>query len=300
MLRLRLLQLLVRVAARTPVSVLYAVSGLMATLTWYASGSIRSVTRDHMRHVFPTATPPRTIDRAARGATRSAGYYYVDFARYAHLEPGDAFDHVDSIDGVEQLFEAYDRGRGVILASAHLGDPEFIGQALAPFFDIAVLTERLEPPALHDFVHKIRGRSGVQFVPADRGGLRTTLKQLRCGGVLGMLIDRDVLGTGEPFPFFRERAPMPRGAVELAWATGAAIVLGFVVRSGAGRYRITLRTVEAPTRENGSGDRAADLEAGMRLVVAALESGIRATPDQWFVLSPIWTSGLTESRTPTS
>ena len=57
---------------------------------------------------------------------------------------------------------------------------------------------------------------------------------------------------------------------------------------------------EVPTRDSGSGDRAADVEAGMRLVVAALETGIRATPDQWFALSPIWTYGLAESRTPAS
>ena len=33
----------------------------------------------------------------------------------------------------------------------------------------------------------------------------------------------------------------------------------------------------------------------MRRFVAALEAGIRATPDQWFALSPIWSYGLTES-----
>ena len=96
-----------------------------------------------------------------------------------------------------------------------------------------MLTEPLEPPALHDYVHEVRSGSGVEFVPADRAGLRTALRHLRCGGVLGVLADRDVLGTGEPFPFFGERAPLPRGTVELAWSTGAAIVVGFVVRSAA-------------------------------------------------------------------
>jgi KDO2-lipid IV(A) lauroyltransferase len=297
-LRLRLLRLLVRIADRVPVSVLYAAAGVGATIAWFTSSTLRGVTRDHMRHIAPAAASRRKIDTAARGAVRSAAYYYVDVARYAALRPEDSFDHVDTIEGIDALFDAYDRGRGVILASAHLGNPEFIAQALAPLFDTVVLTEPLQPPALHDYVHEVRAHTGVRFVPADRSGVRTALRHLRCGGVLGLLADRDVLGTGEPFPFFGERASMPRGAVELAWTTGAAIVVGFVIRSTPGRYRVTLREVQVPTRSTGSGDRAADIELGMRQVVAALETGIRAAPDQWFALSPIWTYGLTESQPP--
>lgn len=292
MLRLRLLQLLVRFANRVPVAALYAAASIGATVAWYISSSLRRVTRDHMRHVAPAATPRSEIDAAARGAIRSAAHYYVDFARYASLPPGDTFDYVDSIEGVPELFEAYDRGRGVILASAHIGNPEFIAQALAPLFDTVVLTEPLEPPALHAYVHEIRAHSGVGFVPADRTGLRTAIRQLRCGRVLGLLADRDVLGTGEPFPFFGERASIPRGPVELAWMTGAALIVGFVVRSSPGRYRIGLRRITIPTRDEGSADRDADIETGMRALIAALETGIRSAPDQWFALSPIWTYGL--------
>ena len=81
---------------------------------------------------------------------------------------------------------------------------------------------------------------------------------------------------------------MPTAAVELAWMTGAAVVLGFVTRSTAGRYRIVLREVSVPHRKDGAGDRAADVEAGMRSVVAELERGIAETPGQWFALSSVW------------
>jgi len=204
------------------------------------------------------------------------------------LEPEAAFEQVDSIEGVPELFAAYDRDHGVVLASAHLGNPEFIAQALGPFFDLMVLTEPLEPRALHELVHEVRQRSGVRFVPAGVNAARAGMRQLRCGGVLGMLVDRDVLGAAPAFPFFGERAPMPTAAVELAWMTGAAVVLGFVTRSTAGRYRIVLREVSVPHRKDGSGVRAADVESGMRSVVSALESGIAEAPEQWFALSPIW------------
>jgi len=270
------------------VGVLYALADVAGSVVWAASWRLRDVTRNHMRHVFGSGAQRGVVDAAARGAIVSSVRYYVDFARYATLDPESAFEQVDEIVGVEELFAAYDRGRGVVLASAHLGNPEFIAQALGPFFNLMVLTEPLEPRELHELVHEVRGRSGVRFVPAGTRATRESVRQLRCGGVVGMLVDRDVLGGAPPFPFFGERAPMPTGAVKLAWITGAAVVLGFVTKSTVGRYRIALREVSVPHREDSSGDRVVDVEVGMRSVVSALERGITQAPEQWFALSPIW------------
>ena len=72
MLRLRLLQLLVLVADRLPVALLYALASVAARFAWLVAPGLREVTRDHMRHVLPAAAPRSAIDRAARGAIRSA------------------------------------------------------------------------------------------------------------------------------------------------------------------------------------------------------------------------------------
>ena len=290
MIRVWFLRALMWVAPRVSVGVLYVLADAAGSVAWVVSRRLRTVTRDHMRHALGGLASPREVDRAARGCVRSAARYYVDFARYAELAPESAFEQVDEIEGVPELFTAYDRGQGVVLASAHVGDPEFIAQALGPFFDLMGLTEPLQPRQLHELVHEVRERSGVRFVPAGVSAARESMRQLRCGGVVGMLVDRDVLGGAPEFPFFGERAPMPTGAVELAWMTGAAVVVGFVTRTTAGRYRIVLREVAVPHREDGSGDRAADVEVGMRSVVSAIEVGIEATPSQWFALSLIWGS----------
>ena len=294
MIKLALLRALVGLAGHVPVRTLYLAADLGATLAWFGSRRLRATTRDHMRHVLPATASRRQIDRAARGCLRSAGRYYVDFARYAGLEPARVWDFVDEIEGVPEVFAAYDRGCGLILTSAHLGNPEFIAQALAPLFDTLIFTEQLEPPAYHEYVHAVRRRAGVRFVPVDPNGVREAVRHLRAGKVAAALVDRDVTHSGAAFPFFGERAPMPRGAVELAWLTGAPVIVGFVTRTTPGRYRVTLRAFELPTRRTGSGDRRADLEAGMRTVVTALEAGIREAPDQWFALSPIWSYGLGE------
>ena len=61
--------------------------------------------------------------------------------------------------------------------------------------------------------------------------------------------------------------------------------MGFVYRRGVARYRIV---IEPPLAIPRTGDRTADTVEGMRLLVKRLEGGIRAAPEQWFALTPVW------------
>ena len=280
------LRLWIGAFGRLPLRALYALADATGTAAWLVSQRLRNVTLDHMRHVHGGEAHPRAIARDARGAVRTAMRYWADMARSAHLPPAAAIDRIEAIDGIDGFFEAYDKGCGVIFVSAHLGNPETLIRAIGTFgVEVVVLTEPLSPPAVHELVHEVRQAPGVRFVPADTSGVRLAMRQLRDGGVLAILADRDVLGTGAPQPFFGERARMPRGAVELALRTGAPIVTGFARRTGGSRMRVSL---DPPLHLERSGDRESDVEAGMARVTRALEAGIRATPGQWFALHPVW------------
>ena len=278
----------IRVLGRLPLRALYGLADAAGTLAWYGSPRLRRVTLDHVRRVSAAEATPRRRARAARGCVRSAARYWADMARAAHLPERDPLDRLESIEGVEHFFEAYDRGCGVLFVSAHLGNPETLMRGVGTLgFDVLVLTEPLSPPRLHELVHEVRQAPGVRFVPADRGGVRLALEQLRAGRILAVLADRDVLGTAPPRPFFGEPARLPSGAVELALRTNAKIVTGFVRRAGGSRMRVTL---DPPIELARSGDRAADVEAGMLRITRALEAGIGRSPEQWFALHPVWDS----------
>ena len=280
------LWLWVRVLGRLPLRVLYLAADVAGSAAWYASPRLRRVTSDHMRRACDPAATPKQRGRAARGCVRSAARYWADLAWAAHRPPERAIDRLELVEGIEHFMAAHDRGCGVIFASAHLGNPEQLMRAVGRLgFDVLVLTEPLAPPALHRLVHELRAAPGVRFVPADRSGLRLAIEQLRRGGMLALLADRDVLGGGQPLPFFGEPARLPTGAVDLALRTNAELVVGFVRRGAGGRVRVR---IESPLELQRSGDRAADTAAGMEQLLRALERGIRASPEQWFVLHPVW------------
>jgi lauroyl/myristoyl acyltransferase len=286
--RLLALWCFVHLIGRLPFHVLYPAADALGTLAWLASPRLRIVTRDHMRHVLGLHPRPAAIDAAARGCVRSAARYWVDLARRAHLPEPLRFH---TLEGAHHLVDTYRQGRGLIMYSAHLGNPEMMAQAVADLgIDMLVLTEPLEPPALDRLVHQVRaaGAPGVRFIAADLAGIRAAIEQLRAGGALAVLADRDVLRTGVPVTFFGEHARLPGGIADLALRTGAAVVPGFAIRNRDGSIRGVVRP---PLTLPRSGDRESDLAEARRLIAQSLEAGIALAPDQWFPLSPIW-SGL--------
>ena len=277
---------LLYVLGRLPTRALYAGADALGTASWYVSRRIRGVTRSHMRHVLGDAASNAAIDSTARGCARSAARYWADFARSVHVSREEAFAEVDSYEGLEHVFAAADRGCGVVMVSAHVGAPEFLARAAGYLgLDLLALTERLEDQRINDLLHVARSSSGTRFAQADAAGLRTTLQHLRRGGLLAMMGDRDIQGNGRTTRFFGAPARLPSGPVELSLRTGAPIVPGFVYRTRGTRKR--MRFLPEVAFEH-SGDRAADIEAGVSALARALEAGIAAAPSQWFALQPVW------------
>lgn len=287
------LWLLVRVAGRLPLPLLDAIASLGGTVAWWWVRRLREVTRDHMRHALGPNAPQSAVDRAARESVRSVARGYAEFAHLPHLTPDLVRARITTTDGMDALREALAEGHGAIIVSAHLGAPEVISHA-APTFgvDLAGLSEPLHPQPVHDFVHAVRAMAGVRYIPVSLAGLREARAHLAAGGALGILVDRDVIKSGRPYAFLGERASMPTGAVDLALRTGAPIVAVWCFRKGAGRYRLAARRLPLPIA---TGDRARDTDAGMRVVLDALEDAIRSAPGQWGVTVPVW-SGLVADR----
>lgn len=281
-----LLRALMLALPRVPLRVIAPLVWLSGGLSWYASRRLRETTTDHMRHALGPNAPRATVEARARDCVRTAAWYWVDLARVPLMTPEQIFACLDSVEGLETLFEAYDAGRGVVLLSAHLGNPEVFATLLPHLgLPIAVFVEPLADPRVHALIESTRERAGARMLEPDTAGLRMALGQIRCGAILGGLADRDVLGTGKPYVFFGERTAMPDGMMEMAMRSGAAVVAGWVTRTRPGRYAAMVERIALP---KASGDRQKDLEAAQYAYIDALERAIRRVPGEWFALAPVW------------
>lgn len=186
------------------------------------------------------------------------------------------------VDGWEHVAHAYEQGKGVILASAHLGSVSFVGQmVLAHGYPVALPVEVTTSEFLRS-VNRARGGAGLQLIRTDSSlGI---FRVLREGKVLGILADRAVTGVGARVEFFGRTALLPTAAVVLSLRTGAPLLPSFAGRSDG----VLTASFEPPLDIPSTGDRDADVREGVQRFARVLERHVRNAPEQWTVFEDFW------------
>jgi KDO2-lipid IV(A) lauroyltransferase len=280
------LQLMVSFGRLLPDGILDHIAHAVASVVWLTNTQLRRTLLKRAERVFGEGTSESLIERTARGFLLTAVRYYTDLPRYSRLAGDNFAQYIDEFVGLDLLFEAMDRGKGVIVISAHVGNPEIIGQAIGKFgLNTGVISEALRSELVNKFMYGIRRQTGVCFFPANFLGLRRAHRHLNSGGLLALLTDRDVVGRARLFDFFGAKAPIPEGALNLAESTDAEVLIFWAPRTRPGHYGLHFTKIcfnfhgDDPVLER--------LE-NMQSLISELEAGIRRWPDQWFPLNPIW------------
>jgi KDO2-lipid IV(A) lauroyltransferase len=262
----------------------YALARLAADTAFRFRHGARRDVMDNMRHVMGADASPAKVEVAAREAFRNVARYYVDLIRLPQTKPEQLMKLV-RIHGLERLKSRLDAGKGVIVATAHFGNPEVAVQVGAILgLKLLVLAEPLQPPAFAELMDRMRSAHGTRYVDVGFSGVAEAIRHLRGGGCLAITCDRDVQGKGVPLPFFGATTKMPLGAVELAARTGAVLIPGYCRRSGAGFHVY----FEEPIELVSSGRPREDALVNARSLIARAEVWIASDPGQWMVLERIW------------
>jgi KDO2-lipid IV(A) lauroyltransferase len=245
-----------------------------------ALGIRRKVTLDNLAHAFPEK-PERERRRIAAGAYANVAMAAVeglvsargpDLAREVTVENYDVFQR------------ALSQGRGVLLAMAHLGSWEMLGELMARRGLPLHAVVRPLKGALNAVLMKARTDAGLQLIPA-RGAIRGALRALQQGGVVVMLVDQVLPDPSAVFvPFFGRLAATSAAFSAAAMRSGAPAFAASALRDGGAiRCRI-----EGPFPVPDTGDRHRDLTAHTATITATIEGFIRRAPEQWLWLHRRW------------
>jgi lauroyl/myristoyl acyltransferase len=184
---------------------------------------------------------------------------------------------------------ALELGRGVILATAHVGNWDISGRALhATGRPVHLVMGREPNETTQEYARRSREQVGVQVIFSDSSVFSAfnMIRALRRNEILAIQIDR---GNGEPnsaakrVTFFGADAPFQEGPFHLARVSGAPVVPVVTLRRGLRHYEIVLGEPRWVSR-----DVAGDAEAALRETVAFFEQTIRSDPAQWFQFAPFW------------
>ena len=177
----------------------------------------------------------------------------------------------------EALFDAaLTDSRGLIVAAPHMGNWELLNQWLAAKTPLAILYRPPESAIGEAFLRRVRANAGgeVEQVRAEAAGVRTLLKRLQKGGVVGILPDQQPkAGEGEFAAFFGKPALTMTLLGRLAERSHAQVLFCWCERitgtsvQSMSSPRFALHVEAAP---EGVAD------ADPRRAVAALNAGVEA------------------------
>ncbi len=218
--------------------------------------------------------------RIADGAFDSIGRLLAYFAKLPDIKR-DGLSRWIRFEGYEHFEEAQRQGRGVLLATGHLGNWELSAVAHALHGDsMHVVARPLDNPWIDGLVERRRTVSGNRVIE-KRDAARAILKALAANEAVGILIDQNAsLDEGVFVDFFGLPACAGTAFTRIAARTGAAVVPGFALWSQEER-RYVLRYYPRVEITGVAEEDTARLHK-------RLEEIIRQYPDQWLWIHRRW------------
>jgi Kdo2-lipid IVA lauroyltransferase/acyltransferase len=225
-----------------------------------------------------------------RGCFDSLGRQLGEFSQFMKLSPASVqnlVDHGYDAHDKELYDKARQEGRGIIFLASHLGAWEVLVFAQALFDQpISFLVRRIDNPLVEELIENRRTRFGNR--PIDkREAASSALRVLRQGGMVGILGDLNSQQREGVFvPFFGHQACTTKGIAALAIRTNA-VVIPVCAPWDRSRQRYVIRggPLLEPTR---TGDFKRDIVDNTARFTAAIESQVRAYPDQWLWIHKRW------------
>jgi len=260
----------------TPLPLAYRLGRVYTQLLDVAIPRLRLTAVQNAALALPEIDPHHLAD----GVFHSIARILVAFSRFPSIRR-DTVDRWIRCEGMQHYEAAMRAGRGVLFATAHLGNWELSAYAHALLAaPMNVVVRPLDNPLIDRLVERRRSLSGNRPI-FKKDYARAILKALAANEAVGILIDQNASAdTGVFVDFFGVPACAGVGFAKLAAHSGARVIPGFALWSEK-EQRYVLR-FDPPIPMTG------DAERDTQALQSHLESVIRAYPDQWLWIHRRW------------
>ena len=262
-----------------PTALAYGIARIYARLLDGALPRLRQVACRNLSLALPELGAARHRE-IVDGVFRSIARVLVAFAKFPAIRRQNVTGWI-RCEGLEYVEQALQQGRGVLFATAHLGNWELSAYAYALLAaPMQVVVRPLDNPPIDALVERRRALSGNRTI-GKREYARAILKALAANQAVGILVDQNSAADAGVFvDFFGVKACAGVGFAKLAARSGAAVIPGFAVwEESEKRYVLRFRPPVPMT-----GDPARDTQA----VQSELEQAIREHPEQWLWIHRRW------------
>ena len=177
------------------------------------------------------------------------------------------------------LLDAMKSGRPIIVTTAHFGQWEIFGLAVAARFGASsVLGRKLDSSVMDKILRANRAQFNVELIDKN-GGAKDILKALKARRIVGILVDQNTAPKdGIKVQFFGKDVLHTPAASVLAQKTNALIINAFIYQKDENLSEICF---EEPI-DISTFDKEEAVQKATQMQCSACEAMVRARPEEYF------------------
>ena len=186
-------------------------------------------------------------------------------------------------EGCREVFdEAREDGRGILLATLHLGNWELMAAALVQAgYRFKSIASRPKNSPLYKRLSEQRRQLGVQIIRPGHGA-RDAVAELKSGGTVSIFIDQNTGERSRNINFFGQSAPTPTTFERLQKTTNAIPMMVWNYRNMEGGYTVEVTRL--------------DEDDPLASATKHAETLIRRYPTQWIWMHRRWRQDINRTR----
>jgi KDO2-lipid IV(A) lauroyltransferase len=247
-------------------------------------GYRKEVTLSNLRRAFPEKAEAEIV-AIALGAYENLGISLLEFVSFPKLtrEQLREMVHFDKPDVIQN---AYNKGKGLIILSAHFGNWELMSPGIVLTFGFpgSAIAKTQANPLVDRTINKWRTLFGSRVIPMETS-LREVLKALHNKEAVGLVADQAAPKENVRVEFFGTMVPTHQGPSVFSLKLGSPMVSVFSVRRTDGTYDAIVQEVPS---EDLKGDSQENVDELTQRHVRILEEIIRKHPDHWMWQHKRW------------
>jgi len=244
------------------------------------TGTHKTVTRN-LRIAFPDMDAAER-DSLAVEQWEQTGRTFAELAVMDRLTPESG--RIDIV-GLERLHAVRDSGKPVVLISGHLANFEVMAAVIMSAGVPCQVTYRAaNNPYVDALIRQSRERYGIKLFAPKGDGTRELMAGMKRGESIALLVDQKY-SQGPEVEFFGQPVNASPGAARMALKFGTVMQPLSVVRLPGVRFRVT---AHEPIAVPDTGDKAADVLAGVQAANRFVEDRVREHPVDWFWVHKRW------------
>lgn len=249
----------------------------------YGLGIRRGVALGNLARVYPGQSP-KWRAATAEALYRNLGRNLAELLRFPAMSRTEVLNAVE-FRGLEHFERAREGGKGALLVTAHFGNWELYGAAIASAgYQLSMVVYPQHNRLVDEQLNRLRRGKGSEII-YKRDAAREIFRALRQNRFVAVLIDQDAGADGVFCDFLGHPASTARGPALLAFKTGAPLIAGAIVRRQGGKHVGHIHGVIYPNSNSSAEKEVPRLTAELNSIISGY---VLQNPDHWYWVHRRW------------